>query len=317
MFVDSLNIKEFRGIKRCNNPIVFSRLNFLLGRNNAGKTTILEALSLLPTPQDSDSIMGLTKIQQLSNLHQTESSKYEPLLYFYTGLSEIEYIINNIDLSINISSVSTVLHTSSKKEHGKKEAKRIINDMNLRNLVLYIPFNTNFFNAMEKKIQEVKYQINKEGYNVKLATSINTCLDDKYSEIIFQDKIVLRKVLGDNQFNYVNLRDLGSGAEKVIKIMALAEVLKPKLLLIDDFEAGLHPSLIDVFIKWLIDKEFQIIVSTHSIDVLYRLAELEPEDTKIFFLKKSKDDILNYRILPLDEIDDFLSSNTDPRRLTF
>jgi len=317
MFVDSINIKEFRGIKSCKKPLVFSRLNILIGRNNAGKTTILEALSLLPQPETPDSIIGANKIILLSQLHKSKPSFYEFLLYFYTGRSEIEYHIKNQEYSIHINKDHTELYTSHKKILDNKGIYGIFNTTNLGNLVIYIPFDSDFFNKMENRIEELKYQINKEGYNVKLATSINKCLDDKYSEIMFQDKIILRKVLGDKKFNYVNLRDLGTGAEKVIKIMAVVEVLKPKLLLIDDFEAGLHPSLINVFLNWLNQKKLQTVVSTHSIDVLYQLAEIDPEDTKILFLKKSQDDILNYNVLSLEEIEDFLNTNTDPRRLSF
>ncbi|KKK97921.1 hypothetical protein LCGC14_2647900, partial [marine sediment metagenome] len=62
-------------------------------------------------------------------------------------------------------------------------------------------------------------------------------------------------------------------------------------------------------------KKLQTIVSTHSIDVLYRLTEIDPEDSKILFLKKSQGDILQYNEKKIDEIEDFLNANTDPRRL--
>ena len=52
-------------------------------------------------------------------------------------------------------------------------------------------------------------------------------------------------------------------------------------------EAGLHPSLIDIFLGWLSEKKFQVVISTHSIDVLYSLTKLDPKDVKILFLAKS------------------------------
>ncbi|HEC38081.1 hypothetical protein LCGC14_1158720 [marine sediment metagenome] len=315
MFVDGINIREFRGIKGCKKPLEFSKLNILIGRNNAGKTTILEALSLLPQPNSPDPIIGESKIDVLSSLHDSKPNQYEYLLYFYTGEALIEYYLKNKEFSILLSKRRPEVFLEKKRIRDEVEIRSFFNTKNLRNLVIYIPFDSKFLNDMEKKIEVLKYEINKEGFNVKLATTINTCLDDKYSEIMFQDKIILRKILGENKFNYVNLKDLGSGAKKVIKIMALVEVLKPKLLLIDDFEAGLHPSLIDIFLNWINDKKLQTIVSTHSIDVLYRLTEIDPEDTKILFLKKSQDDILQYNEKHIDEIEDFLNANTDPRRL--
>ena len=132
---------------------------------------------------------------------------------------------------------------------------------------------------------------------------------------MFQDRVVLRKILAENDFNYVDLIDLGSGVEKVIKIMALVEVLNPKLILIDDFAAGMHPSLIKVFLNWLCEKDLQAVISTHSIDVLYRLSQIEAEDIKIFFLKKNQEDILSYKTYTPEQIENFLDTNSDPRLL--
>jgi predicted ATP-dependent endonuclease of OLD family len=49
-FVTQLDIKEFRGIKRCEEPLRFSKFNVLLGRNNSGKSAVLQSLSLFPQP---------------------------------------------------------------------------------------------------------------------------------------------------------------------------------------------------------------------------------------------------------------------------
>ena len=172
MFVNSLNIKEFRGIKYCKGRIKFSNFTVIIGRNNSGKSTILEALSLLPHPE-------------------------------------------------------------------------IRND--------------------------------------------NTA--------------------------YLRLGELGSGAEKVIKIMAFLEAFSPKLVIIDDFEARLHPSLVKLFLKWLKEKDWQTIISTHSIDVLYHLVDINPPDTTILQLNKSNEDILGHQILTLEQIEDILDANNDPRLL--
>ena len=326
MFIDSIDIKEFRGIKCLVEPIRFSRINILFGRNNAGKTTILDALSLLPKPDIEDPIMrdktnrdpvitGKNKIDILSNIHNAKQKGYRALLRFYAGRSEIKYVIENEEYFLRINENNFELSTPTGIIQDNKEIYRIFKTIEINNLVIYIPFNTNYFNIMEQRIEDLQYQINKYGYNVKIAKLINQSLDDKYSEIIFRDRIVLRKILGAEEFNYVELKDLGTGAEKVIKIMALVEILKPKLLLIDDFAAGLHPSLIDIFLNWLEEKELQSIVTTHSIDVLYRLTKMESEDIQILFLKKSQNDILSFKIYSPIEIENYLDTNTDPRVL--
>lgn len=98
-------------------------------------------------------------------------------------------------------------------------------------------------------------------------------------------------------------------------MMSLIEVLNPDVLLLDDLEAGLHPSLIKIFIEWLGDKKWQTLISTHSIDVLYYLNEAKIESCSILQLHKSKDDILDYKELALDELRDLLDGNIDHRLL--
>jgi predicted ATP-dependent endonuclease of OLD family len=50
IFVSSLDLKEFRGIKGIKEPLEFNKFNVLVGRNNSGKSAIVHALSLLPHP---------------------------------------------------------------------------------------------------------------------------------------------------------------------------------------------------------------------------------------------------------------------------
>ena len=111
------------------------------------------------------------------------------------------------------------------------------------------------------------------------------------------------------------MNDLGSGVEKILKIMSLVEVINPKLILIDDFESGLHPSLIEMFIEWLKNGKWQVVLSTHSIDVLNSIVDITPEDTSVLLLKKDSEDILNYEIFNLDKLTAYINSNSDPRYL--
>ena len=73
--------------------------------------------------------------------------------------------------------------------------------------------------------------------------------------------------------------------------------------------------MIEVLLTWLKSKEFQTVISTHSIDLLYSLVEIKPPKTKIFQLKKSYNDILNHKVLQLEDLEDLLHGNLDPRIL--
>jgi predicted ATPase len=97
--------------------------------------------------------------------------------------------------------------------------------------------------------------------------------------------------------------------------MSLIGALHPSLLLIDDFEVGFHPSLIKIFLEWLKEKDWQTVISTQSIDLLDKLTEVKPSNTTILQLHKSQDDILSYKSLDLEQLEDLLDANTDPRLL--
>ena len=48
--VKTIDLREFRGIRELEKPIPLSSFNVLVGRNNAGKSAVLEALYLLSKP---------------------------------------------------------------------------------------------------------------------------------------------------------------------------------------------------------------------------------------------------------------------------
>jgi len=313
MFVRSLNINEFRGIKACDKALKFSNFTILLGKNNAGKSSILEALSLLPDPMIDDYITNNTKIENLRALHQ---GLFKDLLYLYAGTSNLQFGIESSTAIIEISEYGTQTSWNNKRESIGTHISKLFNipQNKISETVLFVPFTTNILRELENRMKTLKELIMKKGYHIELANFLNECVNDVYSELVFLEPLSLRKVYPDNKV-YLKLKDLGSGAEKLIKIMALFEVLSPKLIIIDDFEAGFHPSMIKLFLQWLKKKEWQTIISTHSIDVLYHLVDIKPRDTTILQLNKSNEDILSHEVLTLDELEDLLDANTDPRLL--
>lgn len=204
------------------------------------------------------------------------------------------------------SSEIRVLASSSKVHIEKKEEEN--------KSVIYIPNINSILNDIEKRLEEHKEILMKEGFHKKLIKIINKSINDDYTEMVFLKPLSVRKEYPDNAV-YIRLKDLGSGIEKIMKIMVLMEIIKPKLLLIDDFEAGLHPSLLQIFLEWLQDKDWQTILTTHSIDALYLLTEIRLYDTSVVQISKSKEDVLDFRVLDLERLDRFLDANVDPRSL--
>ena len=83
--ITSVDLREFRGIRACKEPIKLSSFTVLIGRNNSGKTSVLEAIALFP-PCDFNSEIRFVPLDWtwndfVKNVHSGTSS----LVYGYTG----------------------------------------------------------------------------------------------------------------------------------------------------------------------------------------------------------------------------------------
>ena len=68
-------------------------------------------------------------------------------------------------------------------------------------------------------------------------------------------------------------------------------------------------------IEWLSGYNWQVVVSTHSIDVLREVVLAEPEDTIVLALRKLSDDTLTYKEYTLDDLEKMLEAGLDVRKL--
>ena len=66
---------------------------------------------------------------------------------------------------------------------------------------------------------------------------------------------------------------------------------------------------------WIAKKPWQVILSTHSFDVLNSILNVGPDDTTVIQLKKTDDDALVQNSLTLQELEDMVDSSQDPRKM--
>jgi len=343
MKITKLDIVEFRGIKKCERPIEFSKFNVLIGRNNAGKSAILEALFLFPDP--TKDVFGDIKLYFVRNLlHSGESLTYGywgdakiqyTFEYYwdnYPLLCEYEIIIGketfsrlsnfkvqsddkkDLELVVEIDDLAKLFEKSEKdiiQEKIKEKLEKI------ENTTFLIPSNLGLTKKFDDKIVSEKNKLMKQGSHVKVAKLISKCVEDNFTEV-YLDTMKLRKELPDGNAFYIHIDDLGDGIKKAVRVMLLLEAVKPKIVLWDDFEVFAHPSLIETLLKWLTEENWQVVLSTHSIDVLYALLNTEiknREDVAIIQLAKTSDDVLTFEKLTLDDLEDLIMANQDPRKV--
>jgi len=329
MFVSKINVKEFRGIRECGEPLELSEFTILIGRNNSGKSSLLEALFLPPLPDSSFSLYGydVPRIRLLSSLHGGLRS----LIYGYSGHASIEYVLLDKNWRIELPEErdrADVFVNGEKLEYQPDKLAKLadalgahgVQDMGaLNNLVFFIPNDSGIMDRLHSKLQSdeaIQNLLIKSGSHVSIAKNlINRCVDDKYTEIFFRPELQARKEMPDGNFLYIKMKDLGDGVEKMSVFALWLEAIKPSLVLWDDFEVAAHPTLVEILLQWLSEHDWQVVLSTHSIDVLHGLLKVKPKNAKVIQLRKSAGDILTHQDLTLNELEDLFIANQDPRIL--
>lgn len=315
----------------------------MIGRNNTGKSAILEALFLFPNPEDS--VLGYSKLHFVRDLlHSGES-----LTYGYWGDAKIQYtfeyywddypLLCEYEIVIGERIISRLSNFKKVKSDDKKDTEKfseeefvkILNEAIRRwdetkkeikekiekseNTTFLIPSNISLIKEFDHKIASERNKLMKQGSHVKVAKLISKCIEDEFTEI-YLDTMKLRKKLPDENAFYIHLDDLGDGIKKAVRVMLLLEAVKPKIVLWDDFEIFAHPSLIETLLKWLTEEDWQVVLSTHSIDVLYALLNIKHrEDVTIIQLAKTANDVLTFEKLTLDDLEDLIMANHDPRKV--
>lgn len=319
-FVDSLDLKEFRGIRAFKKPLELAKFNVLVGRNNSGKSAILHALSLLPhpdltLPMSLDVYNWKTRIGVFEYLLGGKSSA----VYRYAGAASLAFTVKEKACRAEIGDRGDLFFLEDEQINANTCCARLdIDAERAKDLVAFVPNESRFLRSLEVRLREAWTSIEKSEAHVRVVKEIiNRSVNDTFTEIIVREnELYARKEVQGNPF-YVKVRDLGDGVKKMLSVLLWLETSSPELVLWDDFEASVHPSLLKLVLEWLIKKDWQVVIATHSIDVLLKLLDIgfESKDCSLLLLQKTPDDLLLQKRLTLEELEDLVSSNQDPRLL--
>jgi AAA15 family ATPase/GTPase len=110
-------------------------------------------------------------------------------------------------------------------------------------------------------------------------------IDVVHNEDMGQFELILHERLlknGDSQEVQYDINNVGQGMQALVLMLSNILLLRPKIVLMDEPEVHMHPSLIKEFIKYvkLLSIDTQFIITTHSL-VLIQEAGLD----KVFYLK--------------------------------
>ena len=283
-----------------------SKINLFVGKNNSGKTSVLEAIFLLlgmsnpALPNGINLFRGLNNpAKQIKYLFHNLSYRNKPTFSgkFSNNAErwlELDMQFQNNDFSNDISSLSTPkisgieLKFACKEKHSPKQSHTSLFDLEsgkiatprnyheLFNAAFLTPRNSNF-NPLLSLTEIIK---RKNG--------------DKVLQILqetFDENIIGLYPMGDGI--YFNLKDveeyvpeniMGDGIRRFLSIVTsvLEKEKENSFVLIDEIENGLHytayKNLWKSLLAFVEQREIQLFITTHSIETLACLKSILEEE---------------------------------------
>ncbi|TAE48935.1 MAG: hypothetical protein EAZ06_01250 [Cytophagales bacterium] len=346
----SLKLTNFKKISNiADNTIYLNEdINILVGGNNTGKTSILQAVQKLfgtknIEPKDlnylvkngnlkiegnvrfsEEEVLAFFEIAKNQFEHQVTNQKIQEIAkeiasnnsHFFEDLTFIER--KNAQHSRNKSFSSDILKKYAKSQEQDIyqiifRASTILNATDFYNIYkspLYLDSRGNLMekekfiplNEIENQFKNQNNQVNIRGllYALKKKKldkfkefkkrllNVFSELEDVdviHNEDIGEFELILKEKLRNNgtteQVTY-DIKDVGQGMQSLVLILATILLLKPHIVLMDEPEAHMHPSLINEFVKYLkyLAKDTQFIITSHSLVLMNEVGM-----DKIFHLK--------------------------------
>lgn len=325
-----IHIQNFRGYEEIELHSL-ERVNFFLGENNVGKTTLLESFFLL---------LGMTNPAIAWRINALRSSNNN-------NFGDLRFIFHNVDK--NVPPVLSATFNDGEERSILLSTSSSITDAEIKDLKSID--SSNQWNQLVATIERRNVK-GKPDFSGKTVLSVNSegKIDgkgvDEYIEIqnalfiatadssvagTFSDAIKKRKkdyiieqarlfdprinsieLLSDGLYiGFDNVEQLlplsmnGIGLSKFLSIVCAAACGSFHILLIDEIEDGLHYTAYQTLLKALYQfaeqNDMQFFITTHSLDTLQHLSKLvenTPEYsamTCVYSLSRTKKGIKNYR----------------------
>ena len=298
-YISEVTIEQYRGINdlRITN---IGDINVLVGNNNVGKTSILEAIKILSFPGDIGNLVrvaisrhsgkeavfmdSLLTVFQANTPDAEESENYNTKETYELSLG-CRTNLKNIKLQI-MGSVSEKIDFSKADEPIKKtfDASAII-DINEKKIhkqfsinsydievgtsesvfnALFMPVNTSIYKSCVSLYTEVIKIQNKNDF-----INIMQIFDKNIYDINIIDEMIW---IHNKSNGVMPLFSYGSGMQKALLLGMLVTLSKGGILLVDEIETAIHTTALkDVFSFFVLaceKMEVQAFVTTHSIEAI-------------------------------------------------
>lgn len=311
-FISKLDITTFRGIKQLSLSDL-SVVNVLVGANNSGKTSVLEAIRFLSATHDIGKIVSLsflrapvTKrdgkiIDYFSTLFHKEvddgdedekkrthysialsatvSKKH--LSYESSGNIDVQYDGHGISSKVFVFSTKTQTNTNKAEyedyilyDNGKIASKSGLSAKDDDFGSLYMHSATSYCHSCARLLSDAIVDYNKNEL-LTLVKSFDSTIQDIS---IVNDTIYLHNSVSGT----LPLFAYGIGLQKALLLSVILYLHKGDILLIDEIDNAINMAAFRDIFPWFVDKcvefEVQAFVTTHSVEAIDAILETESEN---------------------------------------
>ncbi len=299
--IESLDIKNFRGIKE-GHIEGFADVNVLVGRNNCGKTSVMEAIIRICQHYG---LMQDLLLRDVSNYWMQTRKKSQEHLTFKQVAKEAVLLsmkIMNETLVAFSKSVGSPLDHSNKKSPFASSA------------FFLCPQDTND-NTIEHRFWP---QLLSNRSDKLLTSTLNNVFGLKAETFQMLPSGQLMVLFDDYS---VPLDLQGDGTRTALRTMMILSVMKQTVLMLEEPECYQHPGSLERFAvalcKLAKQREVQLMISTHSIECVKAFIKgaKESESEGALFHLKLEDGIQQARRLDSDAIETLNATGVDVRYL--
>jgi AAA15 family ATPase/GTPase len=297
------NFKCFKSIELDD----IGQFNLIMGDNNVGKTSMLEALLF-----NYNEVVDFEMFRKYLLLTLTENKNFKSISKSY-----IDYFINNSltvnnRVRLNFETENSIpekviyeipIHEGFVMINGEETGKVFPTQNNKPSFTVYLPL-ISFNKGYDKDLTEIysnHIQISRTLKNELIETLeiIIPSIENIEISTTVADEPILVIVQKDSD-SVLPLALFGEGMIKVFRILMTIVVHKGKRIMVDEIDAGIHHSRQKEFwktiIKACIENDVQLFATTHNLECFqaYKLAieEMKPniqKNAKVFTLKKYED----------------------------
>ena len=260
--IDQLNISNFMTFEKLEIPTL-KRINLIGGKNNSGKTTLLDAIRILKSEGASTVINNILKSR--GSYREGWGDSYYGLFNSRSNNNKT-ITINGFQLKQGISERSNEM-TLIRSGEVKEESPTYLSESpdNPRDELIYVPFQSDLtiLNKLWRKV--VLTPLEDDVLNI-LRETIEPRL------IRFDINNAEVRVRLDNSDKPVSLKTLGDGVNRMLLTALSLANAKDSILLIDEIELGLHYSAMEklwgMIFKYAKAWNIQVFATTHSQDAI-------------------------------------------------